>query len=124
MTKDYLNQEIGKLKASLEAHESQVQDLQQDLKIAEKKLEDCDKPKLTEKQFAKVQLAIEKAVDDYSFCDESQYEYDIHLYDRTIELEHIEFNERGTLTDEIYASVEDCFGEADESDDDDESPSE
>ena len=39
MNKEELNQEIGKLKASLEAHESQVKDLQQDLKNAEKKLQ-------------------------------------------------------------------------------------
>ena len=40
MNKEELNQEIGKLKASLEAHESQVKDLQQDLQVAEKKLAD------------------------------------------------------------------------------------
>ena len=124
MTKDDLNQEIGKLKASLEAHESQVKDLQQDLKNAEKKLEDADKPKLTEKQLEKVQSAIERAVDDYSFCDENQYEFDLNMYDKTIELEHIEFNERGTLADEIYASVEDCFGLAEDEDEDDESSDE
>ena len=51
MNKEELNQEIGKLKASLEAHESQVKDLQQDLQIAEKRLENADKPKITEKAF-------------------------------------------------------------------------
>ena len=48
MTKDEMSQEIGKLKASLEAHDSQVKDLQHDLKSAEKKLADADKPKFTE----------------------------------------------------------------------------
>jgi len=114
MTKDELNQEIGKLKASLEAHESQVKDLQHDLKTAEQRLEDCDKPKLTENQLGKIQSAIEVAVDDYGFYDVDQYDLDIHLYDRTIEIESIEFNERGTLVDEIYSKVEDLFGLADD----------
>jgi uncharacterized protein (DUF342 family) len=49
MTKEELTQEIEKLKVSLNAHEEQVNDLQHDLKIATQRLEDCDKPKLTQK---------------------------------------------------------------------------
>ena len=112
--KEELNQEIGKLKASLEAHESQVKDLQQDLKVAERKLADANKPKLTEKVMESIQIAIEKAVDDYDFCDVDRYDLSLNMYDRTIELEDIEFNERGTLADEIYESVEDLFGIADD----------
>ena len=50
MTKEELNKEIEKLKVSLEAHEEQVKDLSHDLKVATQRLEDCDKPKLTNKQ--------------------------------------------------------------------------
>ena len=45
MIKEKLNQEIDKLKVSLEAHQEQVKDLERDLKVATQKLEDCDKPK-------------------------------------------------------------------------------
>ena len=125
MTKDDLNQEIGKLKASLEAHESQVQDLQQDLKTAEKKLEDADKPKLTTSQFGDIEDAIQRAIDNYSFDDYDQYEYEMSMeYDNKVELSHIEFRDSSDLAGEIYAKVEDLFGVADESDDDEESPSE
>ena len=48
MTKEELNQEIAKLKVSLSAHEEQVKDLSHDLKTAEQRLADSDKPKLTE----------------------------------------------------------------------------
>ena len=119
MTKDELNQEIGKLKASLEAHESQVKDLQQDLKSAEKKLADADKPKLTIQQFGDIEDAICRAVDNYNFDNYDQYEYEFGIeYDNKIELSHIEFNDRSDLTGEIYAKVENLFGIADESDDD------
>ena len=48
MNKEELNKEIEKLKVSLEAHEEQVKDLNHDLKIATQRLEDCDKPKVTQ----------------------------------------------------------------------------
>ena len=54
MIKEELNKEIEKLKVSLEAHEEQVKDLQHDLKTAKQRLEDVDKPKLTNKQFAEL----------------------------------------------------------------------
>ena len=65
MNKEELNQEIGKLKASLEAHESQVKDLQRDLKTAEKKLADSNKPQLTIKQLNAIEEAVRGSVDSF-----------------------------------------------------------
>ena len=126
MTKEELNQEIGKLKASLEMHESQVKDLQHDLKTAEQRLEDADKPKLTEKAFEMIQSAIEEAVNNYRYFEEDEsYEYEMGIeYDNKVYLSHINFQAQDDLASEIYSNVENQFGIADESDDDDESPSE
>ena len=111
MNKEELNQEIGKLKASLEAHESQVKDLQQDLKIAEKKLVDADKPKLTTSQFGDIEDAIQRAIDNYNFDDYDQYEYEMSMeYDNKVVLSHIEFRDSSDLAGEIYAKVESLFG--------------
>ena len=116
MTKDEMNQEIGKLRASLEAHESQVQDLQQDLKVAEKKLVDADKPKLTTSQFGDIEDAIQKAIDNYNFDDYDQYEYEMAMeYDNKVILSHIEFRDSSDLAGEVYAKVESLFGITDES---------
>ena len=126
MNKEEVNQEINKLKASLEAHESQVKDLQHDLKVAEQRLEDADKPKLTEKAFEIIQSAIESAVSGYSgFEEDESYEYEMSIeYDNKVYLSHINFEAQDDLASEIYSEVENQFGIADESDDDDESPSE
>ena len=119
MTKDEMNQEIGKLRASLEVHESQVKDLQRDLKDAEQKLADADKPKLTEKQFSAIQDVIEQVVGNYSFDDADRYEFELGIeYDNRIYLSHISFDGCDDLADDIYKGVEDLFGIADESDDD------
>ena len=126
MNKEELNQEIGKLKASLEAHESQVKDLQHDLKIAEQRLEDADKPKLTEKAFELIQSAIEEAVNNYTGFEEDEcYEYEMGIeYDNKVYLSHINFQNHDDLATEIYSRVENQFGIADESDDNEEVESE
>ena len=118
MTKEELNQEIGKLKASLEMHESQVKDLQHDLKIAEKRLVDADKPKLTNKQFELIHEAVESAIRGYNgLNEEDRYDYEMAMeYDNKVYLSHIEFNDTDDLANEVYAKVEDLFG-IDESDD-------
>ena len=122
MNKEELNQEIGKLKASLEMHESQVKDLQQDLKNAEKKLEDANKPKLPESAFGLIESAIESAVNGYRFDEESCYDYEMGMeYDNKVYLSHIEFNDHGDLASEIYSSVENQFGVADDEEDDESS---
>ena len=126
MTKEELNQEIGKLKASLEMHESQVKDLQHDLKIAEQRLADSDKPKLTEKTFSLVHDAINSAIDDYNgFGEEDCYDYEMQMeYYNKVYLSHIEFRNGDDLAGEIISKVENIFGVAEESDDTESVPSE
>jgi len=125
MNKEELNQEIGKLKASLEAHESQVKDLNHDLAIATQRLEDCDKPKLTQKQFSKLHAVIENSVENFDFNQVDNYNVEMGMeYDNKVYLDNIEFECHADLYEQIIRDVEDLFGVADESDDDEESPSE
>ena len=125
MNKEELNQEIGKLKASLEAHESQVKDLNHDLAIAKQRLEDCDKPKLTQKQFSKLHAVIENSVENFDFNQVDNYNVEMGMeYDNKVYLDNIEFECHADLYEQIISDVEDLFGVADESDDDNESPSE
>ncbi len=115
MNKEELNKEIEKLKVSLEAHEEQVKDLQHDLKIAEQRLADADKPKLTEKQLQAIHGAIENSVRNYSFDDADNYDCEMAMeYDNKVYLSHINFENADDLADEIYKNVENLFGVADE----------
>ena len=125
MNKEELNKEIEKLKVSLEAHEEQVKDLNHDLKIATQRLEDCDKPKLTNKQFAKLHTVIETSVENFDFNQADNYNVEMGMeYDNKVYLDNIEFECHADLYEQIIRDVEDLFGVADESDDDNESPSE
>jgi len=125
MNKEELNKEIEKLKVSLEAHEEQVKDLQHDLKTAEQRLEDVDKPKLTNKQFAELHRVIETSVENFDFNQADSYNVEMSMnYDNQVELSHIEFECHADLYEQIIHDVEKLFGVADESDDDEESLSE
>ena len=125
MNKVELTREIEKLKVSLEAHEEQVKDLNHDLKIAIQRLEDCDKPKLTNKQFAELHRVIETSVENFNFDEADSYNVEMSIdYDNKVYLENIEFECHADLYEQIIHDVEKLFGVADESDDDEESPSE
>ena len=125
MNKEELNKEIEKLKVSLEAHEEQVKDLNHDLAIATLRLEDCDKPKLTSKQFDALHRVIETSVENFDFSQVDNYNVEMQMeYDNKVYLSHINFEQIDDLADEIYKAVEKCFGITEESDDTDTVPSE
>jgi uncharacterized protein (DUF342 family) len=125
MNKEDLTKEIDKLKVSLEAHEEQVKDLNHDLKVATQRLEDCDKPKLTNKQFDELHKVIENSVENFDFNNTENYNAEMGMEsDNRVYLEYIEFENHADLYEQIIHNVESLFGVADESDDDNESPSE
>ena len=125
MNKVELTREIEKLKVSLEAHEEQVKDLNHDLKIATQRLEDCDKPKLTQKQFAELHKVIETSVENFDFSQVDNYNVEMQMeYDNKVYVDSIEFECHADLYEQIIQDVERLFGVADESDDTDTVPSE
>ena len=125
MNKEELNKEIDKLNVSLKAHEEQVNDLKHDLKVATQRLEDVDKPKLTNKQFDALHRVIETSVENFDFNSTESYNVELGMeYDNKVYVESIEFEGHQDLYGQIIQYVEELFGVADESDDDDESPSE
>ena len=115
MNKIELNQEIEKLKVSLEAHEDQVKDLQHDLKTATQRLEDADKPKLTNKQFDALHRVIENSVENFDFNQTDNYNVEMGIEsDNKVYLEYIEFEGHADLYEQIIHDVESLFGVADE----------
>ena len=118
MNKTELNQEIEKLKVSLEAHEEQVKDLNHDLKIATQRLEDCDKPKLTNKQFDALHRVIENSVENFDFSNSDNYNVEMGMeYDNKVYVESIEFENHADLYEQIIKDVESLFGVTDEAED-------
>jgi len=118
MTKEELNKEIEKLKVSLEAHEEQVKDLNHDLKTATQRLEDVDKPKLTNKQFDALHRVIENSVENFDFSNSDNYNVEMGMeYDNKVYVESIEFENHADLYEQIIKDVESLFGVTDEAED-------
>ena len=125
MIKEELTREIAKLQLALESHEEQVKDISHDLKTAKQRLEDVDKPKLTNKQFSKLHKIIENTLENFDFNNCNNYEPEFEMdYDGKVGLAHITFDGADDLASELIENVESLFCVADESDDDEESPSE
>ena len=115
MEKHELIREVAKLQLALESHEEQVKDIQHDLKTAEQRLKDVDKPKLTRKQFDELHKVIENSVDNFDFNNVENYNAEMGMeYDNKVYLSHISFEAADDLANEIYKNVEDLFSVADE----------
>ena len=120
MNKEELNKEIAKLKQYIDSHAEQVKDLEHDLKVATQRLEDCDKPKLTNKQFDALHRVIETSVENFDFSNSDNYNVEMGMeYDNKVYVEAIEFENHADLYEQIIQDVERLFGVADESDDED-----
>jgi len=122
--KETLELEIAKLQKVVAQHEEQAKDLRKDLSNAEQKLKDYSKPKLKSEHLTEIQDAIEIAIDDFDFSLADNYEFEFAMDGDQVYIDRVDFNDESALAYEIYARVEDLFGVTDESDDDNESPSE
>ena len=122
--KETLELEIAKLQKVVAQHEEQAKDLRKDLSDAQRKLTDYNKPKIKSEHLTEIQDAIEVAIDDFDFSMGDNYEFEFAMDGDQVYVDRVDFNEESALAYEIYARIEDLFGVADESDDDDESPSE
>ena len=120
MNREELNKEIVKLKQYIDSHADQVKDLEHDLSVATQRLEDIDKPKLTNKQFSRLHEVIENTLENFDFNNCSNYEPEFEMdYDGKVGLAHITFDAADDLASELIENVESLFGVADESDDED-----
>ena len=122
MNKEELTREVEKLQTQLEAHEDQVKDINHDLAIAKQRLEDCNKPKLTRKQFDELHKVIETSIENFDFNSVDNYNTEMGMeYDNKVYLDNIEFECHDDLASQVISDVESLFGVADEDDEENES---
>ena len=93
------------------SYQSQINELQQ-------KLDDLNKPKLTEEQLSQVRKAIETAVMNYPLDDIDNYSIDYGIdYDNRITCESFTFDSADDLAEDIAQGVEYLFEIIDDEDD-------
>tara|TARA_B110000444_G_scaffold99291_1_gene94090 strand:+ start:383 stop:754 length:372 start_codon:yes stop_codon:yes gene_type:complete len=113
--KEQLGLEIAKLQGALDVSQAHAVKVQEDLAAANAKMNDYDKPKLTESQYSSIHDAIENAVDGFNFNEPDSYQLEYGIdYDGKIYADSIEADFTQSLVDDIVQEVEKLFGLADE----------
>ena len=122
MTKEELEQKIQMLEQKVVSNTSEMVSVQADLKIAQKQLEDINKPELTPLQFDLIQEAIERGVDEFAFDDEGNYDKEFGInYDGKVHLESLDLTCTYELVEMITSRVHKLFTEAECPEEDDNS---
>ena len=119
MTKEELEQKIQMLEQKMVSNTSEMVSVQADLKIAQKQLEDINKPELTPLQFDQIQEAIEEGIGNFSFDDNGNYDKEFGMeYDGKVYLESIDLTCTYELVEMITKEVHKLFTEAECPEDD------
>ena len=117
--KDELEQKIQMLEQKVVSNTSEMVSVQADLKIAQKQLEDINKPELTPLQFDQIQEAIEEGIGNFSFDDNGNYDKEFGMeYDGKVYLESIDLTCTYELVEMITKEVHKLFTEAECPEDD------
>ena len=117
MTKLELEVKLEALQKLLNEKAAEQTTYQNQVRDLEKQLEDLNKPKLTAKQFDKLNEVIEVAIQNFEFENEDNYSIEFGLdYDGRVHCESFSFDNAYDLHREIYEAVESLFAEADEDD--------
>ena len=112
-SKHELESTIVRLEEAIEANNTDTRCFEADLKIAQKKLEDINKPELTPLQFDLIQEAIERGVEEYDFDDTDNFDIEFGIeYDGRVHCENHELSDSGSLCAMITEQVHKLFTEA------------
>ena len=112
-TKEELEQAIVMLEERVVSNTSEMISVQADLKDAQKKLTDFNKPEITPLQFDLIQEAIERGVDNFDFSDTDNYDIEYGIeYEGKVHCESHDFNGEYKLIEKIAEEVYKLFSEA------------
>jgi hypothetical protein len=112
-SKNELESTIVRLEEAIEANNTDTRCFEADLKIAQKKLEDINKPELTPLQFDLIQEAVEEGVGNFSFDEADNYDKEFGLeYEGKVYLESIDLTCTHELVEMITEQVHRLFTEA------------
>ena len=111
--KDELEQKIQMLEQKVVSNTSEMVSVQADLKIAQKQLEDINKPEITPLYFDKIYEAIEEGIGNFSFDEAGNYDKEFGMeHDGRVYLESIDLTCTHELVENIVKEVHKLFTEA------------
>lgn len=104
MTTEQLKKRVEELELTLNGVELNAKCLKDELRETQQKLEDANKPKISENFIDIISATVEKTIERFEFSDPNSYEFDFTInYDNKLELENIDF----TYQDELGGAIVD-----------------
>ena len=110
MDKQALQAKVNELELTLNSLELNAKTTKDDLKEANKKLEDVSKPIITKEIVEQIREAVHQAIHQISFNNVDSYDVDFEIdYNNSLALASIEFNEVDEIEESVCDYVEDLF---------------
>jgi hypothetical protein len=108
--KEQLQTKVNELELTLNSLELNAKVVRDDLKEANKRLEDASKPIITKSLLLAIQYVIDESLRNSSLSDVDSYAVDFEIdYNNSLALGNIEFNDSDQLSEEISDGIELLF---------------
>ena len=108
--KEQLQTKVNELELTLNSLELNAKVVRDDLKEANKKLENASKPIITKDILEQIQYAIDESIRESSLSNVDSYDVDFEIdYNNSLALGSIEFNDADQLSEEIADGVKNIF---------------
>ena len=91
-------------------YKEKISQLQDDLMMKNKELEDVSKPEMTEEMYDELHGLVEEGVSNFDFSDSNNYEIEYELdYDGKVNAHSIELNDTHELVESIMKRIEKAY---------------
>ena len=108
--KEQLQTKVNELELTLNSLELNAKVVRDDLKEANKRLEDASKPIITKSLLLAIQYVIDESLRNSSLSDVDSYAVDFEIdHNNSLALGNIEFNDSDQLSEEISDGIELLF---------------
>jgi hypothetical protein len=108
--KEQLQTKVNELELTLNSLELNAKVVRDDLKEANKRLEDASKPIITKSLLLAIQYVIDESLRNSSLSEVDSYDVDFEIdHNNSLALGNIEFNDSDQLSEEISDGIELLF---------------
>jgi hypothetical protein len=105
-----MNESKELLEATIKGLKEKVNQLNNDLAIKEKELDDVNKPEMEAWMFDEIQGLVEEGVSHFDFSDRDNYEFEPEFdYDNRVVIGNIEMNDTSYIVESIMDKIDKYF---------------
>ena len=105
-----MNESKELLEATVKGLEEKISQLNDDLMMKTKELQDVSKPEMTDEMYDELHGLVEEGVSRFDFSDSNNYEIEYELdYDGRVNAHSIELNDTHELVESIMRRIENTY---------------